>query len=71
MSTLPLSATSPRVEHPYVKLQTSYGQKTISFLGPKLSNNFLMPAAVKFSTIVNTFKHEIKKLFFSQLQKRK
>ena len=47
---------------------SNYGQKTISFLGPRLWNN--LTAGVRSSTNVNTFEHEIKKLFFSQLQKK-
>ena len=47
---------------------SNYGQKTISFLGPRLWNK--LPAAVKSSANVNTFKHEIENLFLSQLQKK-
>ena len=47
---------------------TSYGHKALSFLGPKLWNN--LPDKIKFSSNINTFKHDIKKLFFKELQKK-
>ena len=43
-------------------------KKTISYLGSKTWNNLL--AKIKLSTNVNTFKHEIKKLFLDELQKQ-
>ena len=46
----------------------SYGQNTIWFLLPKLWDN--LPAGVKSSTNVITFKHDIRKTFFSQLCKK-
>ena len=46
---------------------TSYGHK-VSFLGPKLWNN--LPAKIKSSSNINTFKHDIKKLFFKELRKK-
>ena len=47
---------------------TSYGHKALSFSGPKLWNN--LPANIKSSSNINTFKHDIKKLFFKELQKK-
>ena len=47
---------------------TSYGHKALSFLGPKLWNN--LPDKIKFSSNISTFKHDIKKLFFKELQKK-
>ena len=44
------------------------GQKTISYLGPKTWNN--LPAKIKLSRNVNTFKHDIRKLFFDELEKQ-
>ena len=44
------------------------GQKTLSYIGPKTWNN--LPAQIKLSKNVNTFKHDIKKSFFDDLQKR-
>ena len=44
------------------------GQKTLSYIGPKTWNN--LPAQIKLSKIVNTFKHNIKKSFFDDLQKQ-
>ena len=44
------------------------GQKTLSYIGPKTWNN--LPAQIKLSKSVNTFKHNIKKSFFDDLQKR-
>ena len=37
------------------------GQKTLSYIGPKIWNN--LPAQIKLSKSVNTFKHDIKKSF--------
>ena len=45
--------------------RTNRGLKILSFLGPKLWNN--LPNHLKSSTSVNTFKHNIKKLFFDNL----
>ena len=44
------------------------GQKTISYLGPKTRNN--LPVKIKLSRNVNTFKDDIEKLFFDELQKQ-
>ena len=44
------------------------GQKTLSCIGPKTWNN--LPAQIKLSKSVNTFKHNIKKSFFDDLQKQ-
>ena len=44
------------------------GQKTLSYIGPKTWNN--LPAQIKLSKSVNTFKHDIKKSFFDDLQKQ-
>ena len=55
-----------RLQLPY--RTTSYGHKTLSFLGPKLCNN--LPAELKSSSNINKFKHNIKKLFFKELQKK-
>ena len=41
------------------------GQKTLSYIGPKTWNN--LPAQIKLSKSVNTFKHNIKKSFFDDL----
>ena len=42
-------------------------QKALSYLGPKTWNT--LPAKIKLWKNVNTFKHDIKKLFFEKLQK--
>ena len=47
---------------------SNYGQKSLSFLGPKLWNN--LPAQIKSNTNLNTFKHGIKRRFFNELQKK-
>ena len=47
---------------------TSYGHKALSFFGRKLWNN--LPANIKSSSNINTFKHDIKMLFFKKLQKK-
>ena len=44
------------------------GQKTLSYIEPKIWNN--LPAQIKLSKSVNTFKHDIKKSFFDDLQKQ-
>ena len=44
------------------------GQKTLSYIGPTIWNN--LPAQIKLSKSVNTFKHDIKKSFFDDLQKQ-
>ena len=44
------------------------GQKTLSYIGPKTWNN--LPAQIKLSKSVNTFKHNIKKSFFDDIQKQ-
>ena len=48
--------------------QSSLGQKTISYLGPKTWNN--LAAEIKLQRSVNTFKHNIKRLFFDKLKKQ-
>ena len=47
--------------------KSCFGQKTLSYLGPKTWNT--LPAEIKLQKNVNTFKHDIKKLFFEKLQK--
>ena len=42
--------------------------KALSCLVPRLWNN--LPADIKLNTNVNTLKHDIKKLFFDELQKK-
>ena len=42
-------------------------KKALSYLGPKTWN--MLPAEIKLWKNVNTFKHDIKKLFFEKLQK--
>ena len=44
-----------------------YGQKTLSYLGPKTWNS--LPAQIKLCKNVNSFKHDIKNLYFKRLQK--
>ena len=46
-----------------------HGQKALSYLGPRLWNN--LPADIKSNANVNTFRHDIKKLFFDNLQKKR
>ena len=46
--------------------QSCPGQKTISYLGPNTWNN--LAAETKLRRSVNTFKHDIKKLFFDKLK---
>ena len=48
--------------------QSCPGQKTISYLGPNTWNN--LAAETKLRRSVNTFKHDIKKLFFDKLKKQ-
>ena len=48
--------------------KSSIGQETFSYIGPKTWNN--LPAQIKRSKNVNTFKHDIKKSFFDDLQKQ-
>ena len=43
------------------------GQKTLSYLGQRTWNT--IPAQIKLCRKVNTFKHDIKKLFFDKIQK--
>ena len=43
------------------------GQKTLSYLEPRKLND--LPAQIKLRKNVNTFKHDIKKLYFEKLQK--
>ena len=44
-----------------------YGQKTLSYLGPKTWNS--LPAQIKLCKNVNSFKYDIKNLYFKRLQK--
>ena len=44
-----------------------YGQKTLSYLGPKTWKS--LPAQIKLCKNVNSFKHDIKNLYFKRLQK--
>ena len=44
-----------------------HGQKTLSYLGPKTWNS--LPAQIKLCKNVNSFKHDIKNLYFKRLQK--
>ena len=44
-----------------------YGKKTLSYLGPKTWNS--LPAQIKLCKNVNSFKHDIKNLYFKRLQK--
>ena len=48
--------------------QSCPGQKTISYLGPNTWNN--LAAETKLRRSVNTFKYDIKKLFFDKLKKQ-
>ena len=48
--------------------QSCLGKKTILYLGPNTWNN--LAAETKFRRSVNTFKHDIKKLFFDKLKKQ-
>ena len=48
--------------------QSCPGQKTISYLGPNTRNN--LAAETELRRSVNTFKHDIKKLFFDKLEKQ-
>ena len=43
------------------------GQKTLSYLGPKTWNT--LPAEIKLRKNVNTFKHDIKQLFFKNFKR--
>ena len=44
-----------------------HGQKTLSHLGPKTWNS--LPDQIKLCKNVNSFKHDIKNLYFKRLQK--
>ena len=44
------------------------GQKTLSYIGPKIWNN--LPVQIKLSKSVNTFKHDIKKSFFDDFKNK-
>ena len=48
--------------------QSCLGQKTTFYLGPKTWNN--LAAEIKLRRCVNTFKHDIKKLFFDELKNK-
>ena len=45
---------------------TNRGQKSLSYLGPKMWNG--LNRELKMSTSVNNFKHKLKSNFFAQLQ---
>ena len=55
----------PVVLRPFRK--NVHGQKTLSYLGPKTWNS--LPAQIKLCKNVNSFKHDIKNLYFKRLQK--
>ena len=55
-----------KIDLPFHK--SVYGQKTLSYLGPKTWNS--LPAQIKLCKNVNTFKYDIKNLFLKRLQKR-
>ena len=57
---------TPKLDLPF--RQSCPGQKTISYLGPNTWNN--LAAETKLRRSVNTFKHDIKKLFFDKLKKQ-
>ena len=56
-----------RLQLPY--RNTSYGHKALSFLGSKLWN--ILPAKIKSSSNINTFKHDIKKAIFQITSKER
>ena len=58
--------STPKLDLPL--RQSCLGQKTISYLGPKTWNN--LAAEIKLRRSVNTFKHDIKKLFFDKPKKQ-
>ena len=43
------------------------GQKSLTFFGPRLYNT--LPSQIKLLRSVNTFKHDLKRLFFHKLRK--
>ena len=47
--------------------KSSAGQKSLSYLGPKIWNS--LPSELKLSNNINTFKHKIKENFFRNIQK--
>ena len=48
--------------------KTNVGQKALSYVGPSLWNN--LNKTLKTSTSLNTFKHNIKKHYFYELEKK-
>ena len=54
-----------KLEFPFRK--SSAGQKSLSYLGPKIWNS--LPSELKLSNNINTFKHKIKENFFRNIQK--
>ena len=54
-----------KLEFPFRK--STSGQKCLSYLGPKIWNNF--PSDLKSGKNPNTLKHKIKENFFQQIQK--
>ena len=61
-----LSNSKEKLDLPF--RQSCPGQKTISYLGPNIWNN--LAAETKLRRSVNSFKHDIKKLFFNKLKKQ-
>ena len=54
-----------KLRQPFRK--TTQGQNTISYIGPSVWNN--LPENVKRSISINSFKHAVKKQYFSELKK--
>ena len=44
-----------------------FDQKTLPYLGPRLWNT--LPSQIRLRRSVNTFKHDLQRLFFDRLQK--
>ena len=61
-----LSRATQKLDLPF--RESCIGQKTLSYIGPKTWNN--LPAQIKLSKNLNTFKHDIKISFFDDLQKQ-
>ena len=49
-------------------IKTNHGKKSLSFIGPKYWNTF--PQELKLSSSVNSFKHNLKKHFFTEIKTR-
>ena len=56
-----------KLEFPFFR-KNSAGQKSLSYLGPKIWNS--LPSDLKLSNNINTFKHKIKENFFRNITKR-